>query len=309
MIKRGGKNLRERRRARRGLLAALAFLLVSALTLLILEAIRCSTEFITAEYVFRTDKVNAPVRLVMVSDLHESRFGKDNSRLISAISELSPDAVLCAGDMITHIDTAKQTLIGLEFMRAMADIAPTYMSLGNHERTFVEKHGTGILEEYAKRGVILLDEEYEDIVLNGQKLRVGGVYGYCFNYGQSWEAYHSSHRYLFLKDFCDTESFSILLCHKPTSYYLESEAASYEDWDIDLVLSGHTHGGLWRLPAIGSLYLPQQGFFPKLDHGRKDMGNAEMVIGAGLGHEAVLFRLFDPCEIVVISLVPAGSDG
>lgn len=311
----GGKTFRsddkarsiKKRGARRRLLAALAFFTVSAIVLIILEAIRCRTQFVVTPYTFKTEKVSAPVKLVMVSDLHESRFGSGNSRLIEAVEELEPDVIVCVGDMITHTDTPEQTRIGLDFMQAMPGIAPTYMSLGNHECTYIDKHGAGILDDYRACGVTLLEESYAEVDANGQRIRIGGIYGYCFNYGQKWSAYHSSHKYLFLRDFCDTEEFTLLLCHRPTSYYLKSEAASYEDWDIDLVLSGHTHGGLWRVPGIGGIYLPQQGFFPKLDYGRKNMGNAQMIIGAGLGHEAVLFRLFDPCEIVVITLVPTGA--
>ncbi len=307
-VKKRSKNTRARReknkKVRRWLLPSLAFLAVSAAALLGLEALRCSHEFIVTAYRIETDKVKAPVRMVLFSDLHENEFGEGNSRLINAVAALEPDIIFCVGDMITLTDTEEQTLIGLDFLEAAAGIAPTYMALGNHEVSYVKMHGAELLRQLEYRGVKILNEEYAEVETAGQTVRVGGVYDYCFNYGQTQEAYRSSHKYRFFKELCDTENYTVLLCHRPTAYYLESEANYYEDWDIDLVLCGHTHGGLWRLPVIGSIYLPQQGFFPQLDWGKKDMGNADMIIGAGLGHEAVLFRLFDPCEIVCIELVP-----
>ena len=296
---------REARSARRRhLLAALAFLTVSFAVLIGLEAYRCAHDFVVTTYTLRTPKVTEPVTMLMISDLHGSRFGENNVRLIDAARGQEPDVILCVGDMVTCTDTEKMAQTGIDLLGEMADIAPVYMSLGNHELEYVDRHGPDLLHKITDSGVKLLALEYADIEPNGQHIRIGGTSEYCFNYGLTWEDYHRHPKYLFLTDFCDTRDFSILLCHRPTAYYLPSEAESYEDWDCDLVLCGHTHGGLWQLPYIGSLYLPQQGFFPKLDLGLKDMGNADMIIGAGLGHEAVLFRLFDPCELVVIKLVP-----
>lgn len=298
------EGVERRKQKRRSILAAVCFLVVSFAVLIGLEAVRSASEFVVTPYVFKTSKVTAPVELVLVSDLHESEFGKNNEKLVSKLAELSPDAILCVGDMISHNDTEDQLHIGVDLLRAAAGIAPTYLSLGNHERTYVQKHGNALLDMYAETGVTMLENRYADITVNGQTIRVGGTSEYCFNYGQDWGDYHASEKYAFLKGLSEAECFSVLLCHRPTAYYLESEAASYEDWDIDLVLCGHTHGGLWRLPFIGSVYLPQQGFFPKYDYGLFNMGNSRMIVGAGLGHEGAFFRLFDPCEVVVIRLVP-----
>ena len=298
------EQLERKRQKRRHILAAAAFLLITFTALIAIDAYRCAHEFIITTYRFPSAKLSAPVTVVMVSDLHESEFGENNRSLIEAVRRLEPDVILSNGDMISHNDTEEELHVGLDFLEAMEAIAPVYLSLGNHETTYIAMHGTGLLDMYTQRGVRLLDKDYIDLELNGQTVRVGGISEYCFNYGQKWQDYRASEKYAFLSGFCDTQSFSILLCHKPTAYYLESEAASYEDWDCDLVLSGHTHGGLWQLPLIGCPYLPQQGMFPKYDKGQFDMGNAQMIIGAGLGHEGAFFRLADPCELVVIELLP-----
>ena len=268
------------------------------------DAYRCAHGFVVTEYEFETDKVSGPVNIVMVSDLHESEFGKDNADLVSKIRELEPDIILCVGDMITRTVSDDRLHIGLDFMAEMAKIAPTYMSLGNHEDIYVKRHGPGIIDTLKSSGVIILDQEYADVEAAGQTIRIGGIYGYCFRYGQKKEEYYASDKYRFFTELCDTDAYRILLCHRPVDYRLESEITLFEDWDIDLVLSGHTHGGLWQLPFIGSPYLPQQGFLPKLDKGLKDVGRANMIIGAGLGSENGLFRLNNPCELVVIRLLP-----
>lgn len=299
---------REAKRANRvHALTAVVFLMATLMAVTALEAWRCAHEFIVTEYQMPTDKVTAPIRLLMVSDLHESEFGENNSNLIAKAKETKPDLILCVGDMITFTDTEDELSVGLDFMEAMAKIAPTYMSYGNHETTYVERHGQGLLHAYAERGVIALENRYIDVTVKGQTIRLGGTSQYCFNYGMDVESYHMNAVYNFFTAFCDTDLYRILLCHRPTAYYLPDEAAAYEDWDCDLVLSGHTHGGLWRLPFVGSIYLPQQGLFPKMAYGKIDMGNADMIVGGGLGHEGVLFRLFNPCELVVIEIVPESN--
>lgn len=291
------------RRSRAVWIPVLAAVLLIAV--FIVDTIRCSTGFVVTKYVIRTEKVTGRVDIVMISDLHESEFGENNEKLISAVRDIRPDIILCAGDMITKIVSDEDLHIGLDFMAEMAKIAPTYMSLGNHEVTYIEEHGDGILTALRSGGVRILELEYEDVRAFGQDLRIGGTSDYCFRYSQTEEEYLASEKYAFFNDFCDTDSFKILLSHRPTAYKLEDEIEYYEDWDIDLVLAGHTHGGLVRLPLIGSLYLPQQGFFPKLDKGLKDVGNADMLIGAGLGSERFLRRFNDPCELVHIRLMPA----
>ena len=291
------------RRSRAVWIPVLAAVLLIAV--FVVDTIRCSTDFVVTKYVIRTEKVTGRVDIVMISDLHESEFGEGNERLIAAVREIKPDIILCAGDMITRTVADEDLHIGLDFMAEMAKIAPTYMSLGNHEAAYIEQHGDGILNALRESGVRVLELEYEDVRAFGQDLRIGGISDYCFRYSQTDEEYHASEKYAFFTDLCDTDSYKILLSHRPTAYRLDDEIEYYEDWDIDLVLAGHTHGGLVRLPLVGSLYLPQQGLFPELDKGLKDVGKADMLIGAGLGSERFLLRFNDPCELIHIRLMPA----
>ncbi len=288
---------------RRAICAAVmfaAFILIAAA----LDSYRCSRYFIVHEYTIGSDKVSSPVRIVMLSDLHESEFGEGNSKLIEAVSGLTPDVIVCVGDMVSSNARGDEASIGIDLIRKLAGIAPVFVSLGNHEKEYVSSYGPGLLNDYRAAGAVVLEREYADISAHGETVRIGGVSEYCFNHWQPQEEYEQYGSYRFMREFCDTGSFKLLLCHIPSDYYSENRSEQFENWDCDLVLSGHTHGGLWQLPLIGAPYLPRQGFFPKLDRGMKDMGSAKMIIGAGLGHEAILFRLNDPCEIVCVDIVP-----
>ena len=302
----GVRSCAERNERRSRAFWAVLLAVVFAAAVFITDTIRCSSDFVITRYEFKTEKLTEAVNIVMISDLHESEFGEGNERLVEAVKRLEPDVILCVGDMITKTVPDDRLHIGLGFMAEMPKIAPTYMSLGNHESTYIETHGDGILEALRESGVNLLELEYADLRVSGQTVRVGGISDYCFRYGQTEEEYEASAKYAFFGEFCDTEDYKILLSHRPTAYRLNSEFDHFEDRDIDLVLAGHTHGGLIRIPFIGSPYLPQQGLFPELDYGVKQVGRAQMLIGAGLGSERMLLRFNDPCELINIRLMPAG---
>lgn len=268
------------------------------------DAIRCANGFITVTYEVTSPKIQKEVRLVMVSDLHETEYGAGNCELLSAIEELHPDAVLVNGDMVSAHGTEEEARIGVELIRNLTKIAPVYLSMGNHEQGYMEIHGMGLWEDLYETGAVILDRRYYDIELNGQTIRLGGIAERCFNHYYKEGVYRRTGSYQFLRRFCDTELFKLLMCHMPDFYVPSQKELKYEDWDCDLVLSGHTHGGLWRLPVIGAPFLPGQGFFPKLVHGEYDVGNAEMIIGAGLSQHNRLPRLGDPAELLLIRLLP-----
>lgn len=107
--------------------------------------------------------------------------------------------------------------------------------------------------------------------------------------------------YSFLSDFCDTDQMTILLNHRPESFYFGSAS---EVWNIDLLLSGHTHGGLVRIPRLGGLYAPIQGFFPDVYYGQYQLHSSTMLVTSGLAGYGVLPRINNPPEIVTVTLIP-----
>ncbi len=286
---------------RRWLAWMLAILMIAVL--ITTEALRCAKSFTVTHYEVSYAALDSKVRIAMLSDLHGSEFGKCNERLIDAVAQIEPDVILCVGDMISQNDTREKLNIGINLIKELTQIAPVYVSMGNHEQTYdIDHPSTDIGRLYAETGAVVLDEEYADITVNGNDIRIGGILDHTWNFEMSHERFAASEEYAFLSDFCDTDSLKILMCHRPSCYFTQGEGAVYEDWDIDLVLAGHTHGGLLRLPGIGSIYLPAEGFFPKYDKGLFDMGNADMIIGGGLGHGGILFRLFNQCELLSIEI-------
>ena len=142
---------------------------------------------------------------------------------------------------------------------SLCEIAPVYLSLGNHEIEYQDNFGTDVTQLYQAAGAIVLEHQYRDITVKGQSLRIGGIYGYCLpdKYLETEEADLSE--CMFLWDFENTDRYKILLSHLPIAW-LKNDAL--EEWNMDCVFSGHLHGGQVILPGIGGVYAPDMGWFP-----------------------------------------------
>ena len=252
-------------------------------------------------YVIATPKLTAPVRIVQLTDLHNSRFGEDNARLVNLVKKQRPDIIVLTGDMLNGDE--RETVIATGLIEQLAGIAPVYSAYGNHERANERLFGTDTTALYEQAGAHVLEREYADITVNGQAVRLGGVLGYCLSekYLRSGEARCAEVEYL--KRFQDTDRFTILLCHYPLCWI---EDDNLEEWDIDCIFAGHVHGGQVRLPVIGGAYAPDQGIFPgrmcglyySRDHERV------MVLSRGLGSRGSVPRINNVPEIVVVDILP-----
>ena len=262
---------------------------------------------ISAEsYSVALQNLGGPVRIVLLSDLHGKSFGWDNSRLIAKIGEQAPDAIFLDGDMIDR--SADQTDVQelLRLIERLHEIAPVYFAPGNHELEYMQTDAS-LLTQVAEAGAVVVNDSYVDVTIAGQPLRIGGTMGHAFYFGRSEEEFSSSPEYRFLKAFEDTDVPKICLAHMPDTFIFNG---AYSMWNVDLVLSGHTHGGLIRLPFIGGLYAPMQGWFPEYDLGYFRLGeHMQMVISSGLSGHGVIPRINNPPEIVVIDLVPENTQG
>ena len=222
-------------------------------------------------YTINSNKVNDNINVTIISDLHENIFGEDNTDLIKKIEKQSPDIILVAGDMTNEDSTDIKLVTNL--MKRLSEIAPVFYSLGNTEYDNITKFNSDIIKQLENVNVTVLDKEYEDIKIKNTIIRIGGMYDYAF-------ALNGNNTYKFLCDFQDTESYKIMMAHRPDSFIFGDAS---EVWDIDLVVSGHTHGGQVRLPFIGGLYVGDQGYFPKYDKGLFDLNKIKILITSGLG--------------------------
>ena len=189
----------------------------------------------------------------------------------------------------------------LRLIERLCEIAPVYFAPGNHELEYMQTD-PALLTHIAEVGAVVVNDSYVDVTIAGQPLRIGGTMGHAFYFGRSEEEFSASPEYQFLKSFEKTDVQKICLAHMPDTFIFNG---AYDLWDVDLVLSGHTHGGLIRLPFIGGLYAPMQGWFPEYDRGHYRLGeHMQMVVTSGLAGYGMLPRINNPPEIVVIDLVP-----
>lgn len=266
-----------------------------------LAAFISNTRISTASYTVALEDLESPLRLVLISDLHGKSFGKDNARLIAKIQEQTPDAIFLVGDMLDKKADEADVQSLLALTEKLLEIAPVFFSMGNHEQVYLKTNAT-LLDRVAQTGAVVVNDSYVDVTVAGQPLRIGGTMGHGFAFGRTEEEFTSSPEYVFLKAFENTELPKICLAHMPDTFIFNG---AYTLWDVDLVLSGHTHGGLVRLPFIGGLYAPMQGLFPEYDRGHFRLGtHMQMVITSGLAGHGLLPRVNNPPEIAVIDLVP-----
>lgn len=257
---------------------------------------------ISAEsYSVALQNLGSSVRVILLSDLHGKSFGRENSRLIAKIQEQTPDAIFLDGDMIDRSADSADVQELLRLIKRLHEIAPVYFAPGNHELEYMQTD-TSLLTQVTEAGAVIVNDSYVDVTIAGQPLRIGGTMGHAFYFGRSEEEFSSSPEYQFLKAFEDTDVPKICLAHMPDTFIFNG---AYNLWNVDLILSGHTHGGLIRLPFIGGLYAPMQGWFPEYDQGYFRLGeHMQMVITSGLAGHGMIPRINNPPEIVVIDLVP-----
>lgn len=233
-------------------------------------------------------------RIAQVSDLHNAEFGEDNATLLKMLSECNPDIIVITGDLVdanhTDIDVA------LSFAEEAVWIAPTYYVTGNHEASIsqydilksgLETAGVIILEDES----VYLERDGETIVLLGLEDPNATIKGDLF--GEVPAMINTQLSRLVSEE---TE-YTVLLSHRPELF------ETYVSSGIDLVLSGHAHGGQFRLPFVGGLIAPNQGLFPKYDAGLYAEGNTNMVVSRGIGNSIIPIRFNNRPEIVLIELL------
>ena len=250
----------------------------------------------TTKYTLKAD-VTESIKLAVLSDLHFAYFGKDNKRLIDAVRKISPDVILLCGDFFdTHLGKENTERV-LGTLSQLSKIAPSYMSPGNHDMRFNIETGKDFKALAESHGVTVFCGEYTDLEIKNQKLRIGGIFDhsvYLEDYGKRW---YTSPVYEFLKDFEETDRIKLLMMHRPNTFIYTNDK-----WNINAVFCGHDHGGIWRLPVIGGVYAPEQGFFPKYDKGEYDFGKMKMFLSAGLEGYYIVPRLFNRPEILDVTI-------
>lgn len=257
----------------------LTFLLL--LTAFILSSLNVLT---VKSYHESTDKLKGKVKLAVISDLHSSLYGKNQRKLLSLLDKQRPDLILMTGDVI---DDKRSTENARIFFEGVKKICPAYYVYGNHELKGDYVLYKQILDE---NGVVLLNGEFDEIYIRGEKITVCGMYDTLDKApSKKWQT-----DLAMIDEQTDDESYKILLSHRPHLF------PYYNNANFDLVLCGHEHGGQFRLFSKG-LYAPDEGLFPKYSYGEFKTKKGSMIVSSGLCKNAYP-RFLNPPEVVIVNV-------
>lgn len=231
-------------------------------------------------------------RIAHISDLHNAEMGDGNKKLLAMLREAEPDIIAITGDMIDSRNT--NVAVALAFAEEAMLIAPCYYVTGNHEARVseYEELKTGL----EAVGVVVLDDERMELVLSSESITLLGVDDPSFYtdylFGDAATVVSSQLAQLTTEEF----GFTVLLSHRPELF------DTYVESGMNLVFSGHAHGGQFRLPFLGGLIAPNQGLFPEYDSGLYTGGDTNMIVSRGIGNSIFPFRFNNRPEVILVEL-------
>ncbi|SET61313.1 hypothetical protein SAMN05660297_02926 [Natronincola peptidivorans] len=231
-------------------------------------------------------------RIVHISDLHNKKFGKNQEGLLKKVEAASPDIIVVTGDLIDRRKYDLET--AMEFIDGAMKIAPIYYVSGNHEAWSGEYEN--ISQRLQNSDVQILDDTKVNLIKDGAMIEILGLSDPDFLTSSYMESTNTSKLEEHLAGLADDSVFQILLSHRPELFDL------YADENIDIIFSGHAHGGQFRIPFIGGLVAPEQGLFPKYTSGVHIQKQSTMIVSRGLGNSIIPVRIFNRPEIVVVTL-------
>ena len=255
--------------------------------------------FVTVRKEFALSGLSKECRFVLLSDLHNKVYGTKNDKVIEAIRRINPDFIVLAGDLVTS-QLREDMTPGIELLRTLRQDYRIYYGLGNHESKmrqrpdqFGDKYDRLIREVSGKNVSVLKNEA---VFLPEYNLKITGL-DLDLNYFAHFKIQKMKPGYLqeTLPE-CEKEKCNILSAHNPDYF------AEYAQWGADLVLSGHVHGGIMRLPLLGGVIAPSYKIFPEYDGGVFRTGSAAMLLGRGMGSHTIPLRFFNPAELYDVQL-------
>jgi predicted MPP superfamily phosphohydrolase len=232
-------------------------------------------------------------RIVHLTDLHSKSFGKDQNTITRKVKQLKPDIIFMTGDLV---DSRRYNAeISLELMRRMTELAPVYYVTGNHEWG---SRFPALAKGLRELGVHVMRNESELVKLGDGEIRIAGIDDPTFNQEADGDVDKlNEHIASALQGVDRSENiYTILLSHRPELFSV------YVQEEIDITFSGHAHGGQFRLPFVGGLYAPGQGFLPKYDSGKYVEDGSTLIVSRGLGNSVIPQRLFNRPEVVLVEL-------
>lgn len=277
------------------------FILSAVAVMLLTVGIIDGNRFEIVKEEFELPKLSKECSFVLISDLHNKVYGNKNDKVIKAVKVLNPDFILLAGDLVTSKESEDITP-GIELMKALSKDYKIYYGLGNHESKIKQRTDKfGNKFERLKSGIsdknmILL--ENEGINIPEYNMRITGL-DLDLQYFAHFRIRKMADNYMDdTLGRCEEDKCNVLIAHNPD--YFED----YAKWGADLVLSGHVHGGIMKLPLVGGVIAPSYILFPKYDGGVFRIGKAIMLLGRGMGAHTIPFRFFNPAQLYKVTLKP-----
>ena len=231
-------------------------------------------------------------RIAHISDLHNAKIGEENSKLLELLANAEPDIIVITGDIIDSYHTDVE--VSLKFVEKAVEIAPCYYVTGNHEARLSKEIYLDFEEKMEGFGVVVLHDEMISIEQEGKNISLGGIDDSLF------ASKHYDISYSNLSDYIEglftEDDFQILLSHRPEKFQ------DYVDAGVNLVFSGHAHGGQFRLPFVGGLVAPNQGLFPEYDAGLFSEDGTNMMVSRGIGNSIIPIRFNNRPEVILVEL-------
>lgn len=262
--------------------------LILLAAVIVLAVIALDPRLAVRHYTIESDKVDAPVRLAVLTDYHGCDYGANGIDLLLKTEALKPDAILLVGDMFSADPECSDELA---FFEQLQIVAPTFYVTGNHE--YWEQDVPALMTSITQTGVTVLNQNCAELTVNGQIINVCGIpdpYAYV----------DTETALLHAAEDIEQEGFAVLLAHRPELIDKYATGGAF-----DLVVSGHAHGGQVRIPLlVNGLCAPNQGWFPQYAGGRYTMEGTTMIVSRGLSTQRQMGvpRIFNRPELVVIEI-------
>lgn len=280
-----------------------------ATAVIVLIVIMFDSRMIVRRYEIDSPKVDTPIRIALITDLHSCKYGKKQTKLLDAIYAESPDLVLLGGDIFDDVIEDTNTEL---FLAGISEKYPCYYVTGNHEYWSGQAKFSAKIDILNKYNIVILAGTSEVVEVNGESINLCGVndpdaYMVEIDSETDPQAYveaQNRKEVTFTQQLDNVSSvsengnFTLLLSHRPEFF------EQYTDYNFDLVLSGHAHGGQWRVPLVfNGLYAPDQGVFPEYAGGRYEQDGTTMIVSRGLARESTWApRVFNRPELVIVDI-------
>ena len=270
----------------------------------IVEWIREIVTFKITHYYIASDKSNQLQRerkIVFLTDLHNNSYGTNNEKLLASVREQNPDLILVGGDMLVGKPEAS-TKVAEDFVKKLTEISPVYYANGNHEqrmKIYPERFGIKYQEyktSVEQSGVQFLENEHIDLIFDACPIQIHGLEIPREGYKKFRKTNVSLEQIEERIGKADSSKYQILLAHNPIY------ADTFLEWGADLILSGHLHGGIVRLPGLGGIITPQFRLFPKYSGELTVKNGKSVVVSKGLGAHTIKIRFLNPAEMIVLHL-------